>query len=50
VGIAGGWEEVVTAGSWVGNGAGTGGELNKQGEADEATENKEGAGQDAEGK
>jgi hypothetical protein len=51
--MSGGWEEVVTAGSWIGTGAGTGGELNKQGkagEADEATDNKEGAGEATEGK
>jgi hypothetical protein len=48
--MAGGWEEVAAAGSWIGTGAGTGGELNKQGEADEATENKKVAGKAAEGK
>jgi hypothetical protein len=29
--MAGGWEEVVAVGSWIGTGAGTGGELNKHG-------------------
>ncbi len=48
--MAGGWEEVVAVGSWIGTGARTGGELNKQGEADMAAENKEGAGEAAEGK
>jgi hypothetical protein len=48
--MAGGWEEVVAVGSWIGTGAGTCGELNKHGEADEAAENKEGAGETAQGK
>jgi hypothetical protein len=48
--MAGGWEEVVTVGSWIGTGAGTSGELNKQGEVDEAAENKERAGEATEGK
>ncbi len=48
--MAGGCEEVVAVGSWIGTGAGTGGELNKQGKADEAAENKKGAGEAAEGK
>ncbi len=48
--MAGGWEEVVTVGSWIGTGAGTGGEVGSEYEADEATENKEGAGEVAEGK
>jgi hypothetical protein len=45
--MAGGWEEVATAGSWIGTGAGTGGELNKHGEADGAAEGKYGAGEAA---
>jgi hypothetical protein len=48
--MAGGWEEVVTAGSWIGTGAGTGGELNKDSEADEAAESKRWEGKAAEGK
>jgi hypothetical protein len=48
--MAGGCEEVVAAGSWIGTGAGAGGELNKHDEADEAAENKKGAGKTAEGK
>ncbi len=48
--MAGGWEEVVAVGSWIGTGAGTGGEVGSEDEADEATENKEGAGEVAEGK
>jgi hypothetical protein len=48
--MAGGCEEVVVVGSWIGTGAGTGGELNKQGKAVEAAENKKGAGEVAEGK
>jgi hypothetical protein len=43
--MAGGWEEVVAVGNWVGTGAGTG-----VGEADGAAENKEGAGEAAERK
>jgi hypothetical protein len=31
VDMAVGWEEVAAAGSWIGTGAGTGGELNKHG-------------------
>jgi hypothetical protein len=34
--MAGGWEEVAAAGSWIGAGAGTGGELNKHEGAGEA--------------
>jgi hypothetical protein len=37
--MAGGCEEVVAVGSWIGTGAGTTGELNKYGEVDEAAEN-----------
>ncbi len=47
---AGGCEEVVTVSSWIGTGAGTGVELNKKGEADEAAENTGWAGGAAEGK
>jgi hypothetical protein len=36
--MAGGCEDVVTVGSLIGIGAGTGGELNTHGETDEATE------------
>jgi hypothetical protein len=45
--MAGGWEEVATAGSWIGTGAGTGGELNKHEEAGRAAEGKYGAGEAA---
>jgi hypothetical protein len=45
--MAGGWEEVAAAGSWIGIGAGAGEELNKHGEADEAAEGKYGAGEAA---
>ncbi len=45
--MAGGWEEVAAAGSWIGTGAGTGGELNKHGEAGEAAVGKYGAGEAA---
>jgi hypothetical protein len=38
--MAGGWEEVAAAGSWIGTGAGTGGELNKHGEAGRAAAGK----------
>jgi hypothetical protein len=48
--MAGGCEEVITVGSWIGTGAVTGGELNKYGKADEAAENKVWAGGAAEGK
>jgi hypothetical protein len=48
--MAGGWEEVVAVENWIRTGAGTGGALNKQGEAHKAAENKEGAGEAAEGK
>jgi hypothetical protein len=41
--MAGGWEEVAAAGSWIGTGAGTGGELNKHGEVGEAAVGKYGA-------
>jgi hypothetical protein len=41
--MAGGWEEVAAAGSWIGTGAGTGGELNKHGEAGGAAAGKYGA-------
>jgi hypothetical protein len=39
--MAGGWEEVVWAVSWVETGAGTGGTLGKKSEADEAAVSKE---------
>jgi hypothetical protein len=45
--MAGGWEEVAAAGSWIGTGAGIGGELNKHGEAGEAAVGKYGAGEAA---
>jgi hypothetical protein len=45
--MAGGWEEVATAGSWLGTGAGTDKELNKHGEAAGAAEGKYGAGEAA---
>jgi hypothetical protein len=45
--MAGGWEEVAAAGSWIGTGAGTGGELNKHGEAGEAAVGKYRAGKAA---
>jgi hypothetical protein len=45
--MAGGWEEVAAAGSWIGTGAGTGGELNKHGEAGGAAAGKYGAGEAA---
>jgi hypothetical protein len=45
--MAGGWEEVAAAGSWIGTRAGTGGELNKHGESGGATEVKYGAGEAA---
>ncbi len=45
--MAGGWEEVAAAGSWIGTGAGTSGELNKHGEAGEAAVGKYGAGEAA---
>ncbi len=45
--MAGGWEEVAAAGSWIGAGAGTGRELNKHEGADEAAEGNFGAGQAA---
>ncbi len=48
--MAGGCEEVVAVGSWIGTGAGTSEELNKHGEADEAAENKKEAGETAEGR
>jgi hypothetical protein len=48
--MAGGWEEFVAVGSWIGTRAGTGGELNKHSEADEATESKRGAGEATKGK
>jgi hypothetical protein len=48
--MAEGCEEVVAVGSWIGTGAGAGGELNKYDEVDEATENKKGVGKTAEGK
>jgi hypothetical protein len=38
--MAGGWEEVAAAGSCIGTRAGTGGELNRHGEAGEATAGK----------
>jgi hypothetical protein len=41
--MAGGWEEVAAAGSWIG----TGGELNKHEEAGGAAEGKYGAGEAA---
>ncbi len=43
--MAGGWEEVAAAGSWIGTGAGTVGELNKHGEASEAAAGKYVAGE-----
>jgi hypothetical protein len=43
--MAGGWEEVTAAGSGIGTGAGTGGELNKHGEVGEAAVGKYGAGE-----
>ncbi len=43
--MAGGWEEVTTAAGWTGTGAGTGVELNKHGEADEAAVGRLGAGE-----
>jgi hypothetical protein len=43
--MAGGWEEVTAAGSWIGTGAGTSGELNKHGEAGEAAVGKYGVGE-----
>jgi hypothetical protein len=45
--MAGGWEEVAAAGSWIGTGAGTGGELNKHGEAGGSAVGKYGAGEAA---
>ncbi len=42
--MAGGWEEVAAAGSWIGTGAGTCGELNKHDGAAGAAEGKYGAG------
>jgi hypothetical protein len=48
--MAGGCEEVVAVGGRIGTGAGTGVELNKKGEADEAAENIGWAGGAAEGK
>ncbi len=45
--MAGGREEVVAVGSWTGTRAGTGVELNKHGEADEAAVSKLGAGEAA---
>ncbi len=47
--MAGGWEEVVAAGSWIWTGAGTGVEVGSEDEADEAAESKEEAGEAAEG-
>jgi hypothetical protein len=43
--MAGGWEEVAAAGSWVGAEDGTSGELNKHEGADGAAEGKYGAGE-----
>jgi hypothetical protein len=43
--MAGDWEEVAAAGSWIGARAGTGGELNKHEGASGATESKYGAGE-----
>jgi hypothetical protein len=45
--MAGGWEEVIAAGSWVGTGAGTSVEVGGEDKADEAAESKEGAGEAA---
>jgi hypothetical protein len=45
--MAGGWEEVVTAGSWFGAGAGTGVGAGSRGGADEAAESTKGAGKAA---
>jgi hypothetical protein len=42
--MAGGWEEVAAAGSWIGTRTGTSGELNKHGKAGGAAEGKYGAG------
>jgi hypothetical protein len=48
--MAGGWEEVIALGGGIRTGAGTGVELNKNGEADEAAENIGWADEAAEGK
>jgi hypothetical protein len=48
--MAEGCVEVIAVGSWIGTGTGTGGELNKYGDADEAAEKKGGAGGATEGK
>ncbi len=45
--MTGGCEEVAAAGSWIGTGAGAGGELNKYGKADRAAESKKGVGEAA---
>jgi hypothetical protein len=45
--MAGGWEEVAAAGRWTGAEAGTGGELNKDGEVGEAAVGNLGAGETA---
>jgi hypothetical protein len=45
--MAGGFQEVAAAGSWIGTGAGAGGKLNKYGEAVRAAEGKLGAGEAA---
>ncbi len=50
VDMAGGWEEVVAVGSWIGTGDGTSGEVGRKDEAGEAAESKEGVGEAAEGK
>ncbi len=38
--MAGGWEEVIAAGSWIGTGAGTGVGVGSKGEVEEAAESK----------
>jgi hypothetical protein len=45
--MAGGWEEVVAASSWVGTRAGTGVGVGSRGGADEAAERTKGAGEAA---
>jgi hypothetical protein len=45
--MAGGWEDVTAAGSWIGTRAGTGGEVKKHGEAGEAAAGKYGEGEAA---
>jgi hypothetical protein len=50
VDMAGGWEEVVAVGSWIGTGDGTSGEVGSKDEVGKAAESKEGVGEAAEGK